>query len=128
MFKTATLISIGLCLMASGALADTGGQSDGMLTLASNSGLFVRVAATPMHRDITSRNVYGAAVNTGGVPRATSAVKVGGRVFLTSGYGRNVGPAHMATVTTNRRDTSLAMRSPVGLGTLLARIFGLHRS
>ena len=40
-------------------------------------------------RAITSGSVYGSAVNTGGIARATVAVKTAGRVFLTSGRRTN---------------------------------------
>ena len=128
MFKTATLIGIGLCFVASQAFADTGGQSESTLTLASNSNLCVRVASPSSNASLSSGNVCGAAVNTSGVTRATTAVKVGGRVFLTGGQGVIADQMRPAPVTRHGADTSLALKSPKGLGTLLAGIFGLSRS
>lgn len=127
MFKTATLICIGLCLVASGAFAETNTQSGSAVTLASSSGLYVRVVSPLTGISRSNSNVCGSAVNTGGVTRATSAVRVGGRVFLTGGRGTSTGHVRMAAVTT-RVPRAERVRRPEGLGTLLVRIFGLARS
>ena len=128
MFKTATLIGIGLCFVASQAFADTDGQSESTLTLASNSNLYVRVASPSSNASLSSGNVCGSAVNTSGVTRATTAVKVEGRVFLTGGQGMIANQMRPAPVTKPAAETSLARESSKGLGTLLAGIFGLSGS
>lgn len=127
MSKTATLIciGIGLCLMASGALAGTNAQSGGTVMLASNSGLWVRVASAETDWNGHAGNVCGSAVNTGGITRATTAVKIDGRVFLTGGRSMLDRQMNLAAVTRHAIDAKPARKSPQGLGGLLARIFGL---
>jgi len=127
MFKGATLICIGLCLVASQALAETNAQPGGTVTLASNSGLWVRTASPLADTNLRGGNVCGSAVNTGGISRATTAVKIGGRVFLTSGRSMNGNQMLLAAVTTHGTRAEAARRSPEGLGALLAGIFGLAR-
>lgn len=128
MLKTATLICIGLCLVTSQALAGPSGQLGGTVTLASTSGLYVRVASLATGGSGPKDSVCGSAVNTGGVTRATTAVKIGNRVFLTGGRSISVTPMPVAAVTTPAIAASSAPRkSPQGLGMLLARVLGLAR-
>lgn len=127
MWKTATLICVGLCLAAPQALAETNTRPEGTVTLASASGLYVRVAVNASHAAIGGRNVCGAAVNTGGIARATTAVKTGGRVFLTSGRSTAVVRTELAAVTSHKlpEPPVTARKHPEGLGVVLARILGL---
>jgi hypothetical protein len=128
MFRTATVMCIGLCLVASQALAETDAQSGATVTVASDSGLYVRVASPSTDRELRTGNVYGSAVNTGGITRATTAVKIGGRVFLTGGHTANVGEVHLAAAAAHQTDAGPARKSPQGLGAWLASIFGLWSS
>jgi hypothetical protein len=128
MLKTAAIIFIGLCLVTSQALAGPSRQVGGTVTLASASGLYVRVASLATHGNLSKGNVCGSAVNTGGVTRATTAVKIGNRVFLTGGGGRSFTPMPVAAVATPAAAARPARRkSPQGLGMLLARVLGLAR-
>jgi hypothetical protein len=124
MFKTATLVCIGLCLVASEAIAGTNARSTAAVTRASASGLYVRAASPATVLAVAEGNVCGAAVNTGGVTRATTAVKVGGRVFLTGGGRMSISRPPLAAVTKTRTKAGPPRKAPQGLGTLLARAFG----
>ena len=123
MFRTVTLISIGLCLVATQALAGDG-AAEGTVVLASASGLLVRVDPATTDADLVAGNVCGAAVNTGGVTRATGAVKTGGRVFLVGGPSSSQGEMPLAVVTPPPVEPPPARKHPEGLGSLLASIFG----
>ena len=125
MFKTATFICIGLCLLASQAFAGANTQAGNRVTLASSSGLWARVASPSTEMARRDGNVCGAAVNTGGITRATTAVKVGGRVFLTGGSGMNSGTMRLTATRHATYREPAVRKSPMGLGALLASIFGL---
>ena len=124
MFRTATLICIGLCLVGVQALAGEGADPEGAVTLASTSGLYVRVDPATTDADLVTGNVCGTAVNTGGVTRATGAVKAGGRVFLVGGGSTSQSKIVLASFTPPPVEPAPARKHPEGLGTLLARIFG----
>ena len=125
MFRTATLISIGLCLVAVQAQAGEAADAKGAVTLASASGLHVRVDAATTDAGVVSSNVCGAAVNTGGVTRATSAVKANGRVFLIGKGSTSHGAMPLAAATPSPVAPTPARKHPKGLGALLARVFSL---
>ncbi len=125
MIKTASIIGVGLLLAASGAFAGSNAPSSGTATLATSSGILVRVSSATVASTVDSNNVYGAAINTAGVSRATTAVKVGGRVFLTAGRPTGTGETPLATVPTRKLQTRRPPR-PQGLGAVLARIFGVE--
>jgi len=121
MSKIATLAYLTLCLAAPQAFAGPDGSSEQMLAMAGNSGLWVRVAAASTDTRPYDGNVCGSAVNTGGVTRATQAVKVGNRVFLTgSNMARTTGTA-LASRSVPAGETR---KAPEGLGNLLAKLFG----
>jgi len=126
MFKTSTLlVCMVICLVACQALADSETRSEGTVMLASASGLHVRVASVSAGAHLPSGNVCGSAVNTGGITRATVAVKTAGRVFLTSERRTNGGGVNVATVIARRPQVRSARKSPEGLGAFLARILAL---
>ncbi len=127
MFKTATVLCVGLCLLGAPALAGTPTASAGAVTMASASGLYVRVTSPAAVARVSRGNVCGAAVNTAGITRATTAVKVGGRIFLTGGGSKSLGQMPAVAFHTPQTDSRLTRKSPQGLGTLLARVFGLVR-
>ena len=124
MFTKATMIGIGVCLLAAPALAGSSAQPEGTVVLATNSGLLVRVSEEAVDAARLD-NPLGGAVNTGGITRATTAVKSGGRVFLVGGGSPAAVETRVAALTAPRAQTSQARKSPDGLGTLLAKIFGL---
>lgn len=127
MYKVATLIGIGLCLVASQAFAETNARSGGTLTVADSSGLWVRSAAPSSDMKLTGGNVCASAINTDGIRRATRAVKIGGRVFLTSGRGMGRSPALLAAITAHEIRNEQPRKAPQGLGALFARLFGLAK-
>jgi hypothetical protein len=135
MSKISTLICAFVCLAAGPAVADLNAVPEGTITLASASGLYVRLAA-PSEGGVPWSNVCGAAVNTEGVARATTAVVVDGRVFLSSGPRLNVPETEVAAATvaqasetpTPAPEPVAAKPAPEGLGMALARLFGLARS
>lgn len=124
MFKTLLVYTV-ICLVACQALADSDMRSEGTVTLASTSGLHVRVASASAGSYLLGGNVCGSAINTGGIARATVAVKTAGRVFLASEQKINGGGVKVATVTTHRPQVQPARKFPEGLGALLARIVDL---
>ena len=64
-------------------LAETNKTTGDTITLATSSGIWVRVRPAEIHGQVDASNVAASAINTGGVTRATRAVKKNGRVFLT---------------------------------------------
>lgn len=128
MLKTATFICIGLCVVAAQALAGPNTRFGGTVTVASASGLYVRAASPAAAANLPKGNVCGSAVNTEGVTRATRAVKIDGRVFLTGGRSMDVSHRPLAAVTLRTPAAPVRKKSPCGLGVLLARLFGLAGS
>jgi hypothetical protein len=124
MLKLATFACVAVCLTASLAWADPPSASGNVL-LAGGNGLYVRADAAAATTGVQGGNVYGSAVNTGGVIRATTAVRSGGRVFLTGGpAGGGISDVRLASVGTPRPEAPAAAR-PVGLGAFLAMVLGL---
>jgi hypothetical protein len=82
LLKITTLVWALVCLAHSQALAEPPSSPAGVL-LATEAGLYVRIDSTSVGTQVRSGNVYASQVNTGGVIRATTAVRSGGRVFLT---------------------------------------------
>ena len=121
MFKSALYVCIGLCVVAAPAMAESNTHP---VTLVSTTGLFVRVATPAAMGDVPAGNTCGAAVNTAGVVRATTAVKVGGRVFLTAGRTASLGQTPRVAIYRPQTDAPCVRQSPAGLGTLLASLFG----
>ena len=128
MLKTVTLICIGLCLVAAPALAGPNARVGGTVTVASASGLYVRAASPAAAANLLKGNVCGSAVNTEGVTRATRAVKIGGRVFLTGAPNTNVGRRPLAAAAPAPAAAPVRRKPRCGLGVLLARFFGLAGS
>lgn len=127
MYKGAMLIGIGLCLVASQAFAETNAQPGGTRVVADSSGLWVRTAASSSDMKHTGGNICASAINTGGIRRATHAVRVGGRVFLTSGRGASRSPALLAAITAREIRNERPRKTPQGLGALFARLFGFAK-
>ncbi len=127
MLKTLTLVGIGVCILASQAVAGNPTQTTSTVALASSSGLFVRVTPAQAVTVLPASNLCASAINTHGVTRATTAVKTGGRVFL---VGSNRSPA-FATVPARKvlrpkAEVQPVRKAPQGLGVLLAKVFGIH--
>ena len=122
MTRISTFLCVAVCLVASQALAD---PPSGTVLLASDTGLSVRVDSAAAAARLDGGNVCGSAVNTGGVARATMAVRSGGRVFLSGPTARTFGgDVHLASADTPRPEPKTSWRGG-GLGALLARVFGL---
>lgn len=125
MFKISTLVCAVACLAASQALAAPPSAPAGPVLLASEAGLYVRIDSASATTHLQSGNVYGSAVNTGGVSRATAAVRSGNRVFLTGRpAGGGVSEVHLASAETSRPEAK-PTRRPEGLVALVARVLGL---
>lgn len=136
MKKTAILICIGLSLLAAEAQADPAIQAKTVVLAAGNTGLFIRTTVPATIGRLSCANVCAGAVNTGGVARANTAVKAGGRVFLTNGSFASLARVR-STVYGNTRITRTTTVTPApmpkakpkarGLGYVVASLFGLAR-
>jgi len=127
MMKWATLVSVVLIAFAGDALGGSNASSNGTVTVASSSGIYVRTSSDKARTSSSRGNVYSSAINTGGVVRATKAVRVGGRVVLRGGSQKSTKAVRIASTGPARSVKRTARKSrPRGLGALLASIF--HRS
>ena len=126
MLKTVMLIGVGVCIAASQAVAETPAGSGGTITVASSSGLHVRIVASQAALAAPNGNVCAGAINTDGVSRATSAIKTGGRVFLVgSGSSHAIVRPSFVAARPPRIDVQPRRQSPQGLGVLIAKLFGV---
>ena len=124
MMKWATLVSVVLIAFTGDALAGGNTSSNGTVTVASSSGIYVRTSYDKARAGSSRGNVYSSAINTGGVVRATKAVRVNGRVVLRGGTRTNNKAVRIASTGPARRVKSTSRKSrPRGLGALLASIF-----
>ena len=124
MMKWATLVSVVLVAFAGDVLAGRGASTNRTVTVASRSGIYVRTSVDSVKASSSRGNVYSSAINTGGVVRATKAVRVNGRVVLRGGTRRNNKAVRIASSGPATRSKRVARKSrPRGLGALFASLF-----